>query len=270
MSTLVMGVVNVTPDSFSDGGRWFTPEAAVAHGLQLLDQGADILDVGGESTRPGADRPIEEEELDRVIPVIRGLSRAGARVSVDTMRASVAARAVEAGASIVNDVSGGLADPGMAQVVASAGVPYVVMHWRGHSDSMQDRTSYDDVVAEVCRALSQRVADLCAGGVRRDQIILDPGFGFAKLSGHNWSLMAHLAELQSLGFPVLIGTSRKVFLGRLGVPHGGEPRPPAQRDAATAATTVLAGLAGVWAVRVHDVVSSVDALRVVSAVEAAR
>jgi dihydropteroate synthase len=158
----------------------------------------------------------------------------------------------------------------MAQVVASTGVPFVVMHWRGHSDSMQDRTAYDDVVADVCRALGERVADLCARGVASDQIILDPGFGFAKLSGHNWSLMAHLGELQSLGFPVLIGTSRKAFLGRLGIPEGGEPRPPAQRDAATAATTVLAGLAGVWGVRVHDVVSSVDALRVVDAVEAAR
>jgi dihydropteroate synthase len=265
-----MGVVNVTPDSFSDGGRWFSPEAAVAHGLHLVDQGADILDVGGESTRPGADRPVEEEELDRVIPVIRELSRAGARVSVDTMRATVAARAVEAGASIVNDVSGGLADPEMAGVVASAGVPFVVMHWRGHSDFMQDRTSYDDVVADVRRALDERVTDLCARGVGRDQLILDPGFGFAKLSGHNWSLLAHLDALQSLGLPVLIGTSRKVFLGRLGIPEGGDPRPASQRDAATAATTVIAGLAGVWGVRVHDVVSSVEALRVVAAVEAAR
>ncbi|MBC7560880.1 MAG: dihydropteroate synthase [Dermatophilaceae bacterium] len=270
MGTLVMGVLNVTPDSFSDGGRWFTPGAAVAHGMHLLEQGADILDVGGESTRPGADRPIEEEELDRVIPVIRELARAGARVSVDTMRASVAAQAVEAGAVIVNDVSGGLADPQMAGVVASAGVPFVVMHWRGHSELMQDRTSYDDVVVDVCRALSERVSDLCARGVARDQLILDPGLGFAKLAGHNWSLLAHLDALQSLGFPVLVGTSRKAFLGRLGIPEGGEPRPPAQRDVATAATTVIAALAGVWGVRVHDVASSIDALRVVAAVEAAR
>jgi dihydropteroate synthase len=270
MSTLVMGVLNVTPDSFSDGGRWFSPEAAVAHGLHLLEQGADLLDVGGESTRPGADRPVEEEELDRVIPVIRELSRAGARVSVDTMRASVAAQAVEAGASIVNDVSGGLADPEMAQVVAAAGVPFVVMHWRGHSNLMQERTSYGDVVADVCHALSERVADLCARGVDRDQLILDPGFGFAKLAEHNWALLAHLGALQALGFPVLIGTSRKAFLGRLGIPDGGLPRPPGQRDAATAATTVIAGLAGVWGVRVHDVASSVDALRVVAAVEAVR
>jgi len=238
--------------------------------MQLLEQGADILDVGGESTRPGADRPIEEEELDRVIPVIRELARAGARVSVDTMRASVAAQAVAAGAAIVNDVSGGLADPEMAPVVAAAGVPFVVMHWRGHSEFMQDRTSYDDVVADVCRALGDRVNDLCARGVAREQLILDPGLGFAKLAGHNWSLLAHLDALQSLGQPVLVGTSRKAFLGRLGISEGGEPRPPAERDAATAATTVIAALAGVWGVRVHDVASSIDALRVVAAVEAAR
>jgi len=270
MSTLVMGVVNVTPDSFSDGGLWFSPGAAVAHGLDLLEQGADILDVGGESTRPGAQRPSEEEELRRIIPVIRELSRCGARVSVDTMRGSVAGQAVEAGASMVNDVSGGLADPDMARVVAAARVPFVVMHWRGHSDTMQDRALYDDVVGDVRRALSERVADLCGRGVGSDQLILDPGFGFAKLPEHNWSLLADLGSMQSLGFPVLVGTSRKTFLGALGVPDGGAPRPPAQRDVTTAATTVIAGLAGVWGVRVHDVASSVDALRVVAAVEAAR
>jgi dihydropteroate synthase len=270
MSTLVMGVVNVTPDSFSDGGMWFTPEAGVAHGLDLLEQGADILDVGGESTRPGAGRTSEDEELRRVIPVIRELSRHGARVSVDTMRAAVAVQAVDAGASIVNDVSGGLADADMPRVVATAHVPFVVMHWRGHSDTMQSRASYDDVVSDVCRSLSERVDDLCGRGVGRDQLILDPGFGFAKLADHNWSLLAHLDAVQSLGLPVLVGASRKTFLGRLGVPEGGAPRPPAQRDAATAATTVIAGLAGAWAVRVHDVASSVDALRVVAAVEAAR
>ena len=270
MRTLVMGVVNVTPDSFSDGGRWPTPDAAVAHGLELLEQGADILDVGGESTRPGAVRPSEEEELLRVIPVIRELSRAGARVSVDTMRASVAEQAVDAGACIVNDVSGGLADPEMARVVAATGVPFVVMHWRGHSDLMQEQASYDDVVADVCHGLSERVSDLCARGVGRDQLILDPGLGFAKLAEHNWSLLAHLDALQSLGFPVLIGASRKAFLGRLGVLEGGPPRPPDQRDPATAATTVIVGLAGLWGVRVHDVASSVDALRVVAALEAAR
>jgi dihydropteroate synthase len=270
MSTLVMGVVNVTPDSFSDGGMWFTPEAGIAHGLELLEQGADILDVGGESTRPGAVRTSEDEELRRVIPVIRELSRHGARVSVDTMRAAVATRAIEAGAAIVNDVSGGMADPDMARVVATAGVPFVVMHWRGHSDTMQSRASYDDVVSDVCRSLSERVADLCDRGVARDQLILDPGFGFAKLAEHNWALLAHLDAVQELGLPVLVGASRKTFLGRLGVPEGGAPRPPDQRDAATAATSVIAGLAGAWGVRVHDVASSVDALRVVAAMEAAR
>jgi dihydropteroate synthase len=270
MSTLVMGVVNVTPDSFSDGGRWYAPGAAVAHGMELLEGGADIVDVGGESTRPGAERVSEQEELRRVIPVIRELSRSGARVSVDTMRAAVAAKAVEAGASIVNDVSGGLADMDMAQVVAAAQVPFVVMHWRGHSHTMQDHASYGDVVADVCRALAERMTDLCSRGVARDQLILDPGFGFAKLAEHNWTLLAHLDALQSLGQPVLVGASRKTFLGRLGVPEGEEARPPAQRDAATAATTVIAGLAGAWAVRVHDVASSVAALQVVAAMKAAR
>jgi len=265
-----MGVVNVTPDSFSDGGRWFAPEAAVAHGVELMEQGADILDVGGESTRPGAERTSESEELRRVIPVIRELTRCGARVSVDTTRAAVAGQAIDAGAVIVNDVSGGLADPDMARVVASAGVPFVVMHWRGHSLAMQDHATYDDVVVDVCRALTERIADLCAHGVHRDQLIVDPGFGFAKLAEHNWSLLAHLEAVQSLGQPVLVGASRKTFLGRLGVPEGGQARPPDQRDAATAATTVIAGLAGVWGVRVHDVSSSVDALSVVAAVKAAR
>jgi dihydropteroate synthase len=265
-----MGVVNVTPDSFSDGGRWFEPDAAIAHGASLLAEGADLLDIGGESTRPGAARPDEAEELRRVIPVVRELSGQGARVSIDTMRASVAARALEAGAQMVNDVSGGLADPAMAALVADAGAPFVAMHWRGHSADMQDRARYADVVGEVCQELTGRVEDLLARGVRREQIILDPGFGFAKLAEHNWSLLAHLEAVQSLGFPVLVGTSRKTFLGRLGRPDGADPRPPAARDAATCATTVLAAQAGVWAVRVHDVASSVAAIQVVEALEAAR
>ena len=175
MSTLVMGVVNVTPDSFSDGGEWFEPDAAVAHGLQLIEQGADLLDVGGESTRPGAERPTEQEELRRVLPVVAELSRHGARISVDTMRAEVAAQALQAGASVVNDVSGGLADPEMAAVVAGSGAQYVAMHWRAHSTHMQSLASYDDVVQDVCRELTGRVDDLCARGVRREQIVLDPG-----------------------------------------------------------------------------------------------
>jgi dihydropteroate synthase len=270
MSTLVMGVVNVTPDSFSDGGEWFEPDAAVAHGLELLEQGADLLDVGGESTRPGAGRPTQEEELRRVLPVVAALSGQGARISVDTMRAEVAARALEAGASIVNDVSGGLADPEMAALVADSGATYVVMHWRGHSTRMQSLATYDVVVQDVCRELAQRVEDLGAAGVRREQIVLDPGFGFAKLAAHSWRLLAHLDQVQALGLPVLVGTSRKSFLGRLGVPAGDPPRPSTDRDAATAATTVVAGMAGVWGVRVHHVPSSLDALRVVAAMREAR
>ena len=267
---VLMGVVNVTPDSFSDGGRWATPEAAIAHGRELLLDGADILDVGGESTRPGATRPLVTDELARVVPVISALAGDGATVSVDTMRSEVALAAVEAGAKIVNDVSGGLADPRMHEVVAASGAAYVAMHWRAHSTHMQSRASYDDVVQDVCRELTGRVEDLCARGVRREQIVLDPGFGFAKLAEHSWRLLAHLDRVQALGFPVLVGTSRKSFLGRLGVPEGAPPRPAAERDAATAATTVIAGLAGAWGVRVHHVPSSLDALRVVAAMEAAR
>ena len=264
---VVMGVVNVTPDSFSDGGEWFEPSAAIAHGRELLQQGADVLDVGGESTRPGAQRPSVEEELRRVLPVIEALSADGAVVSVDTMRATVAARALEAGAAIVNDVSGGLADESMAAVVAEAGAPFVVMHWRGHSADMQSRAVYDDVVADVCAELSARASDLVAAGVAADRLVLDPGFGFAKLAHHNWTLLRHLDRVVDLGHPVLVGTSRKTFLGRLGVPEGGAPRPPAERDAATAATSVHAARLGAWGVRVHHVPTTLDALRATSAID---
>jgi len=266
---LVMGVVNVTPDSFSDGGQWFEPEAAIAHGRELVEQGADILDVGGESTRPGAERPSVEEELRRVLPVVGELARLGATVSIDTMRAEVAARAVEAGAAVINDVSGGLADPEMAAVAASAGVPFIAMHWRGHSRDMQDKAVYADVAAEVCAELSARVEELQSRGLKRENLVLDPGFGFAKLASHNWSLLRHLDQVVALGHPVLVGTSRKTFLGRLGVPEGGRPRPPLDRDAATAATSLYAARAGVWCVRVHDVSSTLDALRVAAAVSEA-
>jgi len=263
---VVMGVVNVTPDSFSDGGEWFEPQAAVDHGRLLMAQGADIIDVGGESTRPGAERPSVQEELRRVLPLIEVIAAEGATVSVDTMRAVVASRALAAGASIVNDVSGGLADPDMVRVVAQAGVPFVAMHWRGHSVEMQGRAVYDDVVAEVCAQLAARRDALLAAGVAPGGLVLDPGLGFAKLAEHNWSILARLDVLQRLGHPVLVGASRKTFLGRLGVPEGGVPRPPAERDAATAATSVIASLAGVWGVRVHDVPATRDALAVVSAV----
>ena len=189
---LVMAVVNVTPDSFSDGGRWFDSAAAVEHGLQLIEQGADILDVGGESTRPGAQRPTAEEEARRVVPVVRDLVAAGARVSVDTMRASVAEAAVSAGASIINDVSGALADPAMRDVAAATGATFVAMHWRGHSVDMQQRTTYDDIVADVCRELAESVAALREAGVRDDKLVVDPGFGFANTAEQNWKLLARM------------------------------------------------------------------------------
>ena len=258
-----MGVVNVTPDSFSDGGAWFTPEAAVAHGRELVGQGADLLDVGGESTRPGAERPSPAEELRRVLPVVEALS-ALAPVSVDTMRAEVAAAALDAGASLVNDVSGGLADPEMAALVAERSVPFVAMHWRGHSSDMQSRARYTDVVAEVVRELTERVEALTAAGVRPEAVVLDPGFGFAKHGEHNWELLRRLDEVMSLGHRVLVGTSRKTFLGAVGR-TADTARPPLERDVVTAATTVHVARHGVWCVRVHDVVATVDALDVVEA-----
>ncbi len=263
---LVMGVVNVTPDSFSDGGLWVEPDRAVAHALLMLEQGADLVDVGGESTRPGADRVSADEERRRVLPVIAALAARGATVSVDTMRAGVAVEAIGAGAVIVNDVSGGLADADMVGVVAEAGVRFVVMHWRGHSRDMQTRAVYADVVAEVCDELASRVEALTSAGVAREQVVVDPGFGFAKSAEHNWSLLRHLDSITALGLPVLVGTSRKSFLTRVGLTSAQPARPPDQRDAATAATTVLAAQAGVWAVRVHDVPATRSALGVVAAV----
>jgi dihydropteroate synthase len=256
-----MGIVNVTPDSFSDGGRWFDPGRAVAHGLALLDEGADILDVGGESTRPGAARPSAEEELRRVLPVVRELAAAGAPVSVDTMRAEVAARAIEAGASLVNDVSGGLADPEMLPLMAQAGTPYVVMHWRGHSAGMQANAVYDDVVADVVDELRLRVEAALHAGISPDCLILDPGLGFAKHSDHNWQLLGRLREVAALGHPILVGAARKSFLGHLlADPATGRPRPAQLRDAATSAVSVLAATQGAWCVRVHDVASTIDAV----------
>ncbi len=266
---LVMGVVNVTPDSFSDGGEWFDPDAAIEHGRVLLAEGADLIDVGGESTRPGADRPGEDEELRRVMPVVTALAAEGATVSIDTMRAAVAARALDAGARMLNDVSGGLADPAMAPLAAAAGVPYVAMHWRGHSAGMQSRAVYDDVVAEVCAELRDRVDALLDKGIREENLILDPGFGFAKTAEHNWSLLHGLDAVVGLGHRVLIGTSRKAFLGRVGREPGAE-RAPRERDVATATTSLYAALHGVWAVRVHDVAGTVDALDVAAAIEGAR
>ncbi|MFC4591294.1 dihydropteroate synthase [Sphaerisporangium corydalis] len=262
---LVMGVVNVTPDSFSDGGEWFDPDAAVRHGLELVEQGADIVDVGGESTRPGAARVSLTEELRRVEPVIRVLSQEGVTVSVDTMRAEVADAAVDAGASMVNDVSGGLADPAMPRVVAASGVPYVVMHWRGHSHLMEDRAVYSDVVTEVAEELRKRVDTVLAEGVAEHQIVLDPGLGFAKRAEHNWPLLAGIGRLGELGYPIIIGASRKRFLGRLLADPGGAPRPFSGSDDATLAVTALAAHAGAWCVRVHHVRPNADAVRVAAA-----
>ena len=263
---LVMGVVNVTPDSFSDGGRWLDTAAAISHGLRLAAEGADIVDVGGESTRPGAQRVGQEEELRRVGPVISQLAAAGVLVSVDTMRAGVAESALGAGARLVNDVSGGLADPRMARLVAGAGVPYVVTHWRGYSRDMQALAVYDDVVREVGDELRRQVDAAIAAGVDASAIIVDPGLGFAKLPGHNWTVLARLGEISRLGggrqFPVLVGASRKSFLGALLRDPDGEPRPVDERDDATAAVSALAAAAGAWCVRVHAVAANADAVRV--------
>jgi dihydropteroate synthase len=266
--TLVMGVVNVTPDSFSDGGEWFEPEAALRHGRDVLAAGADIIDVGGESTRPGAERPSVAEELRRVVPVIAQLAADGAVISVDTMRAEVAEAAVAAGAAIVNDVSGGHADPDMVPFVAGAQLPYIAMHWRGHSAEMYARAVYDDVVEEVCRELASRRDELLGAGLAEELLVLDPGLGFAKTAEHNWALLAALPRLHDLGHPILLGASRKAFLGRVGRAAGEPPRPPTDRDLETAATSVMAAMAGLWCVRVHDVSRTVRALAVVEAAQA--
>ncbi|WP_370250046.1 dihydropteroate synthase [Nocardioides sp.] len=261
-----MGVVNVTPDSFSDGGRFLATDAAIAHGRALLAQGADIVDVGGESTRPGATRPLVAEELSRVLPVIEALAEAGARVSVDTMRAEVAAAALAAGATIVNDVSGGLADPAMlATVAARPEATYIAMHWRAHSDRMQDLAVYDGpggVVAAVLTELGARRDAALAAGIAPDRLVLDPGLGFAKRGEHNWDLLTGLDAVQGLGQPLLVGASRKAFLGALLADADGAPRPAPERDTATHALTLLLARRGVWGVRVHDVRGTRDVLEV--------
>ncbi|GGX50795.1 dihydropteroate synthase [Streptomyces chartreusis] len=266
----VMGVVNVTPDSFSDGGRWFDTTSAVKHGLALVEEGADLVDVGGESTRPGATRVDEAEELRRVIPVVRGLAAEGVTISVDTVRASVAEQALAAGAALVNDVSGGLADPAMIPVVADAAAPFVVMHWRGFLDGGNVKGVYADVVAEVVEELHARVEAVLEGGIAPDRIVVDPGLGFSKDAEHDLVLLAHLDRLLTLGHPLLVAASRKRFLGRVLAGPQGEPPPARERDAATAAVSALAAQAGAWAVRVHEVRATADAVRVTRAIEEAR
>jgi dihydropteroate synthase len=260
--TLVVGVINVTPDSFSDGGEWLEPNAAIAHGLELLEEGADIIDVGGESTRPGATRPEVSEELRRVLPVIRELVAAGACVSVDTMRRAVAEPAIATGARLINDVSGGKADPAMLSLIAESGVAYICMHWRGHSEDMQSKASYADVVTEVISELRYQLEETDRAGIATDKVIIDPGFGFAKTGEHNWQLLDRLDEFDVLGRPLLIGVSRKTFLGRLLANPDGIPRPPKQRDDATTALTTVLALRRVWGVRVHAVRASRDAIAV--------
>ena len=259
-----MGVLNVTPDSFSDGGQWLATEHAVRHGIAMATDGADIVDVGGESTRPGAQRVGVDVELDRVIPVVTQLAAGGVVVSIDTMRSEVARAAVEAGAAIVNDVSGGLSEPAILTAVAALGVPYVAMHWRGYGDRMGDYAVYDDVVTDVVTELGERARDAVAAGIDARSLVLDPGLGFAKEAEHNWALLRDLERLLAMGHPILVGASRMRFLGsRLAV--DGEPRALDQRDDATDAISALAALAGAWCVRVHDVRGSRDAVEVAAA-----
>lgn len=260
---LVMGVVNVTPDSFSDGGKWLDAPTAIQHGIDLVRDGADLVDVGGESTRPGASRIDGDEELRRVIPVIEGLVAEGITVSVDTMRASTAQRALDAGAVLVNDVSGGRADPEMVRLAARAHAPIVLMHWRAHSALMQHHTHYDDLVDDIVRELMVQLNAAVHAGVDPERIVLDPGLGFSKTGEQNWTVLAHLDAFVELRHPVLVAASRKRFLGEL-LADGDELRPTDGRDDATAAITTIAAQAGAWCVRVHEPAASADAVRVVA------
>jgi dihydropteroate synthase len=263
----VMGVLNVTPDSFSDGGRYVTPDDAVAHAIRMRDEGADLIDVGGESTRPGAERVAASVETARVLPVIKALAAEGIVISVDTYRGAVAAAALDAGAQVINDVSGGLGDPDMARVARDAGCPWVLMHWRGHSKIMRELAVYSDVVGDVRRELLARVDAAVAAGIDPDQLVIDPGLGFAKTAEHDWPLLRHLSTFVEVGLPVLVGASRKSFLGRLLAAPDGTPRPVGEREDATTAITTYAALCGVWGVRVHDVRPNVDAALVAAALQ---
>lgn len=256
--TIIMGVLNVTPDSFSDGGQYLDTEAAIHRGMQLVEEGADIIDVGGESTRPGAARVTLEQEQLRIIPVIGALVRAGATVSVDTMNASTALQAVDFGAKYINDVSGGIADFFMAKVVRESGATFIASHWRGHSVEMDAQAFYKDAPSDITRELGGRVTSLLAEGIRPEQLIVDPGLGFAKNAEHNWQMLGRLGDLLALGYPLLVGASRKRFLSSL-LPDDATME---DRDAATVAVSVLAAQAGAWGVRVHAVARTFAALRV--------
>ncbi len=261
----VMGILNVTPDSFSDGGRYLDRAAAVAHGVEMHRLGADIIDVGGESTRPGSERVDAATEIERVLPVVRELVAAGVPVSVDTTRAKVAEATAGAGAAVINDVSGGLADPEMAHVAADTGLPWVLMHWRGHSKNMNALAEYGDVVADVREELLRQVDVAVRAGVAEEAIVLDPGLGFAKTGRHDWQLLQNLEGLVDVGFPVLVGASRKRFLGALLADDDGTPRPPEGRETATAVVSALSADRGAWGVRVHDVRRSLNAVAVTAA-----
>jgi dihydropteroate synthase len=260
--TLVMGVLNVTPDSFSDGGRFNDAKIATDHALQMIKDGADIIDIGGESTRPGSERISVQAELDRVLPVISALADSGIAISIDTMRPEVARAAIAAGACMINDVSGGKSDPEMLEYAASLNSPYILMHWRGPSNIMNTLTEYQDVVADVSAEISQQVDVAVAAGIARERIVIDPGIGFAKTVDQNWPILKHLEVLEGLGLPILMGASRKKFLGEL-LAKDGVPRDSDERESATAAVSTLMAVRGLWAVRVHDVKSSSDAIAVV-------
>lgn len=260
--TLVMGVLNVTPDSFSDGGRFDDTEIAISHAFQMIQDGADIIDIGGESTRPGSERISVQVELDRVLPVIAGLVDSGVAISIDTMRAEVARAAIEAGACMINDVSGGKSDPEMLSYVSTLTVPYILMHWRGPSNIMNTLTDYNDVVADVTSEISKQVDLAVAAGIARECIAVDPGIGFAKTVDQNWPILKHLDVLEGLGLPILMGASRKKFLGEL-LAKDGVVRDSDERESATTAISTLMAARGLWAVRVHDVKPTRDAIAVV-------
>ena len=256
MRTLVMGILNVTPDSFADGGLHFSKDAAIARAEEMISEGVDIIDVGGESTKPGADRVTQAEELERVLPVIESVVKLGTSVSIDTTRSEVARRAIKLGAQYVNDVSGGLADEKMYQLIAAnPEIQYIIMHWRSHSKTMQDHANYDDVVKEVREELEERINSALDAGVTPEQIIIDPGIGFSKTAEHNWELLRNIDRFSLLGYPVLVGASRKRFLG--------EDQTPDQREAASIALTGLLAKQGVWAVRTHSVKPHRDAIAIV-------
>jgi dihydropteroate synthase len=265
----VVGVLNVTPDSFSDGGRYSSVDDAIARAMAMRAEGADLVDVGGESTRPGAQQISAAEELRRITPVIEGLVAQGVPLSVDTYRSEVAAAALTAGVSVVNDVSGGQADPDMAAVVRDAGCPWILMHWRGHSERMTELAHYDDVVKDARSELLARIDAAVAAGVPAEQLVIDPGLGFAKTGQHNWALLAALDTFIEIGLPVLIAASRKSFLGTLLADPDGTPRPVDDREDATTAITAHCAASGVWGVRVHSVRPSVDAALTVAAIRRA-